>query len=50
MARTKRHTPDERKIWAERWRASGLNGREFAKKHGLEVESVYRWGKEFETL
>lgn len=47
MARTKRHTPEERKSWAARWRASGLSGREFARQNGLEAESVYRWGKEF---
>ena len=28
-------------------RASGLSGAEFARKHGLEVESVYRWSREF---
>lgn len=24
-----------------------MSGREFARKHGLQVESVYRWGREF---
>lgn len=24
-----------------------MSGREFARKHGLRVESVYRWGREF---
>ena len=47
MAKTKRHGPDERRKWAARWRASGLSGRAFAHKHGLQVESVYRWGREF---
>jgi len=47
MAKTKRYGPDERKKWATRWRASGLSGRAFARKHGLQVESVYRWGREF---
>ena len=47
MARTKRHNREERQSWAERWHASGLSGREFAKKNGLKAESVYRWGKEF---
>lgn len=47
MAATKRHGPDERKKWAARWHASGLSGPEFAKRHGLQVESVYRWGREF---
>jgi len=24
-----------------------LSGREFAREHGLQVEAVYRWGREF---
>lgn len=47
MTATKRHGPKERKKWAARWRASGLSGRAFADKHGLQVESIYRWGREF---
>lgn len=47
MARSRRHSPQERRTWAKRWHASGLSGREFARKNGLEVESVYRWGREF---
>ncbi len=47
MAKSKRHNAEERRSWAERWRTSGLSGREFAKRNGLEAESVYRWGKEF---
>ncbi len=47
MARTRRHTPQEREAWAKRWHASGLSGRQFAQQNGLEVESVYRWGREF---
>ena len=43
----KRHNPDQRKRWAARWHGSGLSGREFAKQHGLPVESIYRWGREF---
>jgi len=46
MARTRRHSPQERETWAKRWNASGLSGREFARQNGLEVESVYRWGRE----
>ena len=44
---TKRHEPKEREQWAARWQASGLSGREFARRHGLQVESIYRWGREF---
>ena len=29
----------------ERWRASGLPGREFADAHGLKVSTLYRWSK-----
>jgi len=47
MARSRRHSPQERETWAKRWHASGLSGREFARQNGLEVESVYRWGREF---
>jgi transposase-like protein len=47
MAKKKRHSPEERKNWASRWHASGLSGGEFARRHGLPTESVYRWGKEF---
>ena len=43
----KRHNPDQRKQWAAQWHASGLSGREFAKQHGLPVESICRWGREF---
>jgi transposase-like protein len=47
MAKTRRHSPQERETWAKRWHSSGLSGREFARQNGLEVESVYRWGREF---
>lgn len=43
----RRHNKSERRDWAKKLRASGLSGAEFARKHGLEVESVYRWSKEF---
>lgn len=46
MAR-RRHNAAERREWAAKYRASGLSGAAFAREHGLEVESVYRWGREF---
>jgi len=43
----RRHNKSERREWVKKLRASGLSGAEFARKHGLEAESVYRWSREF---
>ncbi|MFN3187351.1 MAG: IS66 family insertion sequence element accessory protein TnpA, partial [Nannocystaceae bacterium] len=44
---SRRRSKSERREWARKFRASGLSGAEFARRHELEAESVYRWSREF---
>jgi len=49
MTKRKRHSASERKEWVAKWRASGLPARRFAGQHGVRLENLYRWGREFPT-
>ena len=47
--RYKRKPRDEWKSWVEKWRASGLDRRAFARKHDLSYSGLFRWSQIFGT-
>ncbi len=42
-----RRPRDEWKSWVEKWRASGLDRKAFARKHGLSYSGLFRWSQIF---
>ena len=50
MAKTDRRRSREERIgWVEKWKASGLSGTQFAKRHGLSIRSLYGWRQRLEA-
>jgi hypothetical protein len=45
--RHKRKPRDEWKSWVEKWRASGLDRKAFARQHGLSYSGLFRWSQIF---
>jgi transposase-like protein len=43
MAARKQYTQEEQTRWLERWRTCGQSAARFAKSHGLNVSTLYRW-------
>jgi transposase-like protein len=43
MATRKQYTQEEQLQWLERWRTCGQSAAQFAKSHGLNVSTLYRW-------
>lgn len=36
---------EQRREWVNKWRSSGLSGGQFARRHGLNESTLYRWGQ-----
>lgn len=46
MTARRKYTWEEQVRWLERWRTCGQSTTQFAKRHGLNISTLYRWREE----